>query len=43
MIKKMNEKEGGWGAKPPRRQSILMPEKEMEIMFVTPPPLRIHK
>ena len=34
--KKINEKEGGLGAKPPRSQSILMPEKEMEIIFVTP-------
>ena len=28
---------GGGGAKPPRSQSILMPEKEMEIIFVPPP------
>ena len=27
----------GGGALPPRSQSILMPEKEMEIVFVTPP------
>ena len=33
--KKMNEKEGGSGGL--RSQSILMPEKEMEITFVTPP------
>ena len=31
-IKKMNEKEGE-----SRSQSILMPEKEMEIIFVPPP------
>ena len=29
--------EGVWGAKPPISQSILMPEKEMEIIFVTLP------
>ena len=35
---KMNDMRGGLGAKPPRSQSILMPEKKMEIIFVTPPP-----
>ena len=29
--------EGVRGAKPPRSQSIFMPEKEMEIIFVTRP------
>ena len=33
-IKKINGKKGGLA---PRSQSILMPEKEMEIIFVTPP------
>ena len=33
---KINDMRGGLGAKPPRSQSILMPEKEMEIIFVTP-------
>ena len=31
--------EGVWGASPRRSQSILVSEKEMEIVFVTPPPL----
>ena len=36
---KNNNRRGGLGAKTPRSQSILMPEKEMEIIFVTPPPM----
>ena len=37
-LRKLMIVEGVWGAKTPRSQSILMPEKEMEIIFVTPPP-----
>ena len=37
--KKVMIGEGVLGAKPPRSQSILMPEKEMGIIFVTPPPM----
>ena len=35
---KSNDRRGGLGGGP-RSQSILMPEKEMEIIFVTPPPM----
>ena len=35
---KNNDRRGGLGAKPPTSQSILMPETEMEIIFVTPSP-----
>ena len=34
----IDEENSNRRAKPPRSQSILMPEKEMEIIFVTPPP-----
>ena len=35
---KNNDRRGGLGGEaPPRSQSILMPEKETEIIFVTPP------